>query len=53
MMCCPNGLPFPPKYLDTGSILIKKRRKKTLEEGHISQKLQKNYKISCSEVGTP
>ena len=36
-MCCPNRLLFHQKSLDMGPILVKK----SLEEGPISQKLQK------------
>ena len=43
-MCCPNGLLFYQKSLDMGPIFVK--REKSLEEGLISQKLQKTCKIS-------
>ena len=48
-MCCPNGLLFHQKSLDMGPSLVKK----SVEEGPISQKLQKNRKISHFVVAKP
>ena len=46
-MCCPNGLLFHLKSLIMGPILVKR---KSLEEGPISQKLQKLVKSAVSEL---
>ena len=44
-----NGLIFHQKSLDMGPILVKK----SLQEGPISQTLQKTCKISCFKVEKP
>ena len=49
-MCRPNGLLFHQKSLDMSPILVKK---KSLEEGPVSQNLQTNCKISRIEVENP
>ena len=43
-MCCPIELVFDQKSLDNSPIFVKK----SLEEGPITPKFQKNCKISCS-----